>query len=243
MQVYEDDFRNIVKIYYNDLKRYKPINRLKEKQLMTLAKAGDLSAKNKIIESNLRFVFDMARKYAQKGVPIAELISEGNMALFKAIDKFDNEKDVKFITYAVWWIRQAMTEAVRKNKVKNDAEVAEEISETLKKAISSSIYDDEDDNDIYYECDEASEYPDNMRSEIENNQEFTVSSLVGMLGDKERDIIESYYGLNGKKEETLFEIGKRYNLTCERVRQVKSNVMKKLRSEALVHYDTEDLFV
>lgn len=238
MQVNEDDFNRVVKSYYNDLKRYKPISKEKERELIRLAKIGDLNAKNEIIESNLRFVFDFARRYARKGVPISELISEGNMALFKAIEKFDNEKDVKFITYAVWWIRQAMTEAVKRNMIKNDSEYESENKINIH--TSSSMYDEED--DIVYEVEDQSFMMEDSKLELERNQEMVVSSLMNQLNDKERDIIESYYGINGKKEETLLDIGKRYNLTCERVRQLKSSVIRKLKSEALIHYDSEDLF-
>lgn len=240
MQVYEDDFNRTVKVYYDELKRYKPISKAREKRLIKLAKKGNLKARNEIIDSNLRFVFDLAKRYARKGVPISELISEGNLALFKAIDKFDYDKDVKFITYAVWWIRQAMTECIRKNKVKNASEVSNETVSTISITITSTMYDDEDDFIDVKETE--SSYFDEKRIESEINQDVAVSSLMCLLSDKERDIIESYYGLNGKEAETLVDIGKRYNLTCERVRQLKSNVLRKLKSEALVAYNVEDLF-
>ena len=235
MQVYEDDFNRVVKSYYDDLKKYKPISKAKEKRLIKLAKMGDIKAKNEIIESNLRFVFDFARRYARKGVPISELISEGNLALFKAIDKFDDSNDVKFITYAVWWIRQAMTELVRKNSIRNASEVEDEGNVSIH---TSAMYDEED--DIVYEIEEQSFYMDDSETEKERENSIMVSSLIGQLNGKEKDIIESYYGINGKKEETLFDIGKRYNLTCERVRQLKSNALRKLRTEALIHCGTEE---
>lgn len=239
MLVYEDDFNRTVRVYYNELKRYKPISKAAERRLIRLAKKGNEKAKNELVESNLRFVFDLAKKYANKGVPISELISEGNVALFKAIDKFDSDKDVKFITYAVWWIRQAMTEMIRKNKVMKEFEGSNDNDTTSN--TQSNIYDNEDDNE--YIANELSDYIDERKRECEKNQEQMVNDLMDGLNDKEKDIIESYYGINGKKEETLMEIGKRYNLTCERVRQLKRNVIKRMKCEALSAYDTEDLFV
>lgn len=240
MVIKENDFNRTVRTYYSDLKRFKPIGRTRERRLLRLAKKGSTKAKNELIESNLRFVFDLAKKYARKGVPITELISEGNVGLFRAIDKFDEEKDVKFITYAVWWIRQAMTECIRKNKLMKEFETSSEDSDTVYGSNSNGVYDDED--DVTFGVNEPSDYFDERKKEIERNQEYAVSNLMSLLSDKEKDIIERFYGMNGKEEETLTEIGKKYNLSCERVRQVKKNALKKLRSEALVYCDTEDLF-
>ena len=116
MNQHVNDFTDNVRVYYNELKKYKPISRKEEKRLIKLYKNGSLMAKNKLLESNLRFVFDIARKYTGRGVPICDLISEGNLGLIKALDKFDNSKNVKFISYAVWWIKQAMLDSISKNK-------------------------------------------------------------------------------------------------------------------------------
>ena len=108
MNNYVNDFNEAVVNYYESLKKCKPVSREEERRLVKLAKQGDILAKNKILESNLRFVFNVAKNYRGCGISINELISEGNMGLIKAIDKFDESKDVKFISYAVWWIRQGI---------------------------------------------------------------------------------------------------------------------------------------
>ena len=108
MNSYVNDFNEAVNNYYESLKKCKPVSREEERKLVKLAKQGDISAKNRILESNLRFVFNVAKNYKGCGVSLNELISEGNMGLIKAIEKFDLTKEVKFISYAVWWIRQGI---------------------------------------------------------------------------------------------------------------------------------------
>ena len=109
-----NDFTRTTEVYFEELKRYKPLTKAKERRLLKKCKKGNLKAKNEILESNLRFVFDIAKHYTGRGVSISELISDGNVGLLRAIDKFDETKDVKFISYAVWWIKQAMLESIKK---------------------------------------------------------------------------------------------------------------------------------
>ena len=116
MNQYANDFTRTVVAYYDDLKKYKPLTKSKEKHLLRLCRNGNTKAKNELLEANLKFVFDIAKHYTGRGISISDLISEGNMGLLRAVDKFDESKDVKFISYAVWWIRQAMLEAINKKK-------------------------------------------------------------------------------------------------------------------------------
>lgn len=239
MNQYANDFTETVRAYYDDLKKYKPLTKAKEKRLLKKCKKGNLKAKNEILEANLRFVFDIAKHYTGRGVPISELISDGNMGLLKAIDKFDESKDVKFISYAVWWIRQAMLESIKKRNAINFVEIEPNVDNdsSMDKKL---IEDDEDDvsfnNDLSNENDEKSR-------EVTDNQRNIITSLIGTLSDRERDIVENYYGINNKKELTLTDIGKKYNLSSERVRQIKLNAIRKLRSKILLYDDLEDLFV
>lgn len=237
MNQYVNDFNETTLLYYHELKKYKPITRARERKLLKRCKKGNLKAKNEIVESNLRFVFDIAKRYTGRGVPILDLVSEGNMGLLKAIDKFDESKNVKFITYAVWWIRQAMLEAIHKNKLINYIETEQDPSSTnCLKAVKYYDYDEnEDDNDsVEEEC-------DNRTYESNEYKAKLVSKLMGKLSDKERDIVESYYGIDGKKEKTLNEIGKKYGLTSERIRQIKEKTMKKLRTEIMLDSNWEEI--
>ena len=127
MNVYVNDFNTTVQTYYSNLKKFKPISREKEKELFKLIKNNDnVQAKQQIIESHLKFVFNVAKKYKGKGIPMEDLISEGNIGLTKAIEKFDDEKGVKFISYAVWWIRQSIQECLTKRSKVMFNEVSEE---------------------------------------------------------------------------------------------------------------------
>lgn len=239
MNQYANDFTETVKVYYDDLKKYKPLTKAKERRLLKKCKKGNLKAKNEILEANLRFVFDIAKHYTGRGVPISELISDGNMGLLRAIEKFDESKDVKFISYAVWWIRQAMLESIKKRNAINFVEI-EPNTDNDASMDKKLIEDDEDDvsfnNDFSNENDEKSR-------EVTENQKNIITSLIGTLSDRERDIIENYYGLNSNKELTLSEIGKKYNLSSERVRQIKLVSLRKLRSKILLYDDLENLFV
>ena len=239
MNQYANDFTETVRVYYDDLKKYKPLTKAKERRLLKKCKKGNLKAKNEILEANLRFVFDIAKHYTGRGVPISELISDGNMGLLRAIDKFDESKDVKFISYAVWWIRQAMLESIKKRNAISFVEI-EPNTDNDSSMDKKLIEDDEDDasfnNDFSNENDEKSR-------EVTENQRNIITSLIDTLSDRERDIVENYYGINDKKELTLTDIGKKYNLSSERVRQIKLNAIRKLRSKILLYDDLEDLFV
>lgn len=239
MNQYANDFTRTTQLYFDDLKKYKPLTKIKEKRLLKLSKKGNIKAKNEILESNLKFVFDVAKHYTGRGLSISELISEGNMGLLRAIDKFDEEKDVKFISYAVWWIRQAMTEAIKKKKLLSMVELdSTESNDTI---FERKVSDDEDEyvdrvNDVKF-SNESEEY----KKELGATQKEVIEKLLGVLNSREKEIIENYYGLGIHKELTLQEIGKKYNLSSERVRQIKKQGLKKLRSKMLLLNDMEEL--
>ena len=230
MNQYANDFTETVRVYYDDLKKYKPLTKAKERRLLKKCKKGNLKAKNEILESNLRFVFDIARHYTGRGVPISELISDGNMGLLRAIEKFDESKDVKFISYAVWWIRQAMLESIKKKNAINFVEI-EPNTDNDTSMDKKLIEDDED--DVSFNNDFSNENDEKER-EIKIEQKNIVIKLLNVLDERERDVIESYYGINDKKELTLTDIGKKYNLSSERVRQIKKKGLMKLRTKMLL---------
>ena len=230
MNQYVNDFTETVRVYYDDLKKYRPLTKAKERRLLKKCKKGNLKAKNEILESNLRFVFDIARHYTGRGVPISELISDGNMGLLRAIEKFDESKDVKFISYAVWWIRQAMLESIKKKNAINFVEI-EPNTDNDTSMDKKLIEDDED--DVSFNNDFSNEN-DEKEMEIKIEQKNIVIKLLNVLDERERDVIESYYGINDKKELTLTDIGKKYNLSSERVRQIKKKGLMKLRTKMLL---------
>ena len=239
MNQYVNDFSRITQIYYDDLKKYKPLTKAKEKRLLKLSRKGNLKAKNEILEANLKFVFDIAKHYTGRGLSISELISEGNMGLLRAIEKFDEEKDIKFISYAVWWIRQSMLEAIKKKKMLMMVEI--DPADSNDSIFERKIADDEDEriggaSDIGF-SNEAEEY----KKELKADQKEVIGKLLNSLNSREKEIIEHYYGLSNKRELTLNEIGKKYNLSSERVRQVKLTAIRKLRSSMMMYDDMEEL--
>lgn len=219
MGTFQNDYTDNVKIYYKDLKKCEPIPFSYERELILKSKEGDVEARNKIIESNLRFVFNIARKYTGKGIPISDLISEGNLGLVKAIEKFDTTKDVKFITYAVYWVREYMSASIRKNYSRADLTLIEDLQDTAKKndakpIANTKLYDIEDE-----ECDDG--------------KDKMIDELLCVLNDKEKKIMEFTYGLCGHKPLTFQEIGKKYHISSERVRQIKIEALDKVRMVAI----------
>lgn len=228
---YVNDFSTTVRTYYDELKKHKPITRAKERELIIKAKNGDLNAQNEILTANLRFVFNIAGRYRGNGASLPDLISEGNLGLVKAIQKFDINKNVKFISYAVWWVRNSMQEFIKKRQVILNIEKEED---SLNKPVlcNSFNYDTEDERVIKKEVLLSNE-KDEEEKELHKNQKKIVDTLLSKLSNRERFIIEQYYGINSK-EKNLEEIGKILGITKERVRQIKEQSLKKLRSDILL---------
>lgn len=240
MNNYVNDFNEAVVNYYESLKKCKPVSREEERRLVKLAKQGDILAKNKILESNLRFVFNVAKNYRGCGISINELISEGNMGLIKAIDKFDESKDVKFISYAVWWIRQGIQAYIKTKGCGRSVVTVDE--ESIRETITDEDTFDEEDEIVNKNETVLSNEEDEINREIQTNQEAIVSKLLSKLEPREKIIIEKYYGLNGYKTKNLEEIGEELNLSKERVRQIKMTCFKTLRTEVMMMPENITLF-
>jgi RNA polymerase primary sigma factor len=232
---------------------------------------GDLYARDRLINANLRFVVSVSKQYQHQGLSLPDMINEGNLGLIKAAERFDETRGFKFISYAVWWIRQSILQALAEqsrivrlplnriwhiNKMKRITTVLEqkyerepttlEISQALelapadvKEAIKNAewyismdapLVKDEEGNmyDVLLSKDASRPdkelLTDSLRKEIER--------ALNTLAQREADIIRLYYGLTGKHTHTLEEIGKKYNLTRERVRQIKERAIKRLKHTA-----------
>ena len=235
---YVNDFSTTVRTYYDELKKYKPISREKEKNLLFKAKNGDLDAQNEILTSNLRFVFNIASRYKGQGAAISDLISEGNLGLVKAIQKFNPEKDVKFISYAVWWVRNSMQEFIKKRQACLNIEKDED---TLNIPLTSNKIPDTEDEWVERKDAVLSDEEDEAKRELHKNQRKIVNELLGILEGREKYIVEQYYGI-GCKEKNLEEIGKELGITKERVRQIKLSCLNKLRSNILLMEGADFIF-
>lgn len=201
--------------------------------------------KNELIEGNLRFVISVAKKYQSKGVDIMDLISEGNIGLIKATERYKPESEFKFISYAVWWIKQhiitylndySRTIRIPSNLVqlnlknKKDeilTEYQNEINDMLPYCIS--FYNDNNDDlnliDIIFD--------DNYSaiSEPDITLKNKITKLLNVLDDREKTIIKKYYGFN-EIESNLEVLGEEFSCTKERIRQIKDKAILKLRNES-----------
>lgn len=236
---YINDFTATVQTYYKELTKYCSITKEQEKELIKKAKKNNIKARNQILTSNLKFVFDVAKNYKGCGVPLEDLISEGNMGLTKAIEKFDEKQDVKFISYAVWWIKQSIWSYVKKKQMLSNIEIneSEEFNMTVKE---NPLYDEEDDMISKSEIILSNE-DDEFNKELNKSQRRLLNYLLSTIEGRELDIITLYYGLGNNKPLTLEMIGKKYGISKERVRQICKKTLKKFRSEILKKSEIFDI--
>lgn len=208
-----NDYEKEIDYYFRSLRDYRQLTREEERDLGFRIQNGDKEAVNTLVRHNLRFVVNIAKGYRERGVSFSDLISEGNLGLIHAAKKFDPTKDIKFISYAVWWIRYYINDFIESTTNKNEVSADE---------YKDFQYKDEFINDKFEE---------NLNRL--NDRKSTIADLLVCLKERERDIIQMSFGLNGKKEMTLDEISNVTDLSMERVRQIKDNAIMKLKCEAL----------
>jgi len=260
--------RNMTDLYWRDIRHSKPLSRKEEVRLFKLAKAGDEESRQTIITANLRFVVSVARQYKDYGMSLSELISEGNVGLLEATKRFDEDRGFKFITYAVWWIRQAILKALAEHgKITrppmsqiNDLQHLEKQSNALAQRlgrdptfgeIAASIdisalrtrnAMEVGQSDVSFDAPTYQDEETTLHSvyaadadgidEIFEDGEMrgTVNDCLGVLDDREYQIVRCYYGLESMQPMTLEEIGNALGVTRERVRQLRNRAIDKLRS-------------
>lgn len=240
--------------YFQEVRKTDTIGVDKEIELAKRIKEGDQKAVDELVSSNLRFVISIAKDYQNSGLPLSDLISEGNYGLMTAAKRFDHTKGYKFISYAVWWIRQSILQSLNENgrMVRLPANVISKITKNKKELESMGAnfeeYDHEHnsiENDYPYVLslsthmnedgdelidlieDKSVERPDHGLIK-DGDMKYEIAEALSYLSERERNIIECYFGLNGEKM-TLEMIGEEYNLTKERVRQIKEKAIRKLR--------------
>lgn len=239
-----------------------------EVELAKRIRQGDQIALEKLTKANLRFVVSVAKQYQNQGLSLGDLINEGNLGLIKAAQRFDETRGFKFISYAVWWIRQSILQALAEqsrivrlplnrvgslNKISktfseleqryerepspeelaDELEVTpDEVVDTLKisgrhVSVDAPFVQGEDNTLLDVLENETEEKPD---SELMNDSlRKEVQRALSTLTQREADVISLYFGLNGEHPMTLEEIGERFNLTRERVRQIKEKAIRRLR--------------
>ena len=229
-----NDFDISSQIYFKEISNYKSLSLDEEMSLWECYKKNnDLSARDKLITSNLKFVASVASSYQGRGLSYSDLIAEGNYGLLKSFDKFDYNKGYKTISYSVWWIRQSILDALeRRNNINGD---------DLPLDYEKQCGDDED--ILIIDIPKANNFIEDDENKISIEElKKTTSMLTSILSEREKIIINKYYGIDGYKPLTLEEIGKELRLTKERVRQILERTLKKLRAEALSNSITSDIY-
>jgi RNA polymerase primary sigma factor len=246
---------NLLFLYLKDINKTPLLTREEEESLAREAATGSLMAREKLIRSNLRFVVNIAKRYQHRGLPLEDLISEGNIGLMHAIERFDVEKGYHFISYAVWWIRQSILNAISEksrmirlpvNKVSELAQMEFAAGEGMPVSAHAARLLAVGREPISLDApvgggDETSPFGDTVEDKralsqdermIEEALRDDINSVLGTLARKESEIIKARFGLNGTRALSLRELGSRYRLTKERIRQIEKKALRQLQKPA-----------
>ena len=254
--------------YLQEIGKVELLTPEEEIDLARRIKKGDQKALEKLTKANLRFVVSVAKQYQNQGLSLGDLINEGNLGLIKAAKRFDETRGFKFISYAVWWIRQSILQALAEqsrivrlplnrvgalNKIgkafstleqeferePSASELAEEldmslfeVADTLKisgrhLSMDAPFAQGEDNRLLDVIQDERTPLPDNEL--IKESLSKEVERALGTLTEREAEVIRLYFGLGREHSLTLEEIGEKFQLTRERVRQIKEKAIRRLR--------------
>lgn len=272
-----------VRMYLKEIGGFPLIDKETEKELSKKALLGDESAKNKLIESNLRLVVSIAKRYVGKGISFLDLIQEGNIGLIKALDKFDPSMGFKFSTYSTWWIRQNITRAIADqartiripvhmtenlNKCKKISRLltqelgreptveelservglpVEKVKEILKSgqdpiSLDTPVGEEEDTHISDFIEDDSSPTPDQAVSNTMLKEQL--EKALHTLTPREEMVIKLRFGFVDGRPRTLEEVGSAFNITRERIRQIESRALRKLKrsscSKTIKSFITDD---
>ena len=247
--------------YLKDIRKIRVMTPDRERELAERMMSEDITKSEKdklqkeLLEGNLRFVITVSKQYQNQGLDLSDLIAEGNYGLMKAIENFDWTKRLRFISYAVWWVRQSILQSLNENartirlpvnvvqelhRAKKDMEVA---GVELPEKFVNLPYTINFDSPLNEEGDTLLDVLSNPNAELADSnlstEETLKEKLLGMLDvldEREKIIIEDYFGLSGTTR-TLEDIGGDFSLTKERVRQIKEKALRKLRNETSSLFD------
>ena len=255
--------------YLQEIGKVELITPEEEVKLATLIKQGDQRALDRLTKANLRFVVSVAKQYQNQGLSLPDLINEGNLGLIKAAQRFDETRGFKFISYAVWWIRQSILQSLAEqsrivrlplnkigainkinkalSKLEQDLErepsydevsealdmLPEDIQDTMRNnhrhmSMDAPLNLNEDGGSLYdlMENDEAVS-PEKFL--MKESLQSEISRSLATLTDREADVVKLFFGLNGAHAHSLEEIGEKFDLTRERVRQIKEKAVRRLK--------------
>ena len=270
------DSENVLSIYLKEINTIPLLTREEEDRYARAAAKGEQLAKEKLIRANLRFVVNVAKKYQNQGLPLPDLISEGNIGLMNAIEKFDVDRGYHFISYAVWWIKQAILKAIceksrmirlplnRANElvqiekarkelqnskgtepetkeIANFLDMEEQHVESLVNisrdlvSLETPVFSEKD-STLLGEFVEDSDYKAPDLAIIEKSLVDEINNVLNTLTNKESEIIQYRFGLNGKLPLSLKEVGDKFRLTKERIRQIEKKAIRRLKHPARSQY-------
>ncbi len=260
--------------YLEQINKIPLLTREEEDRLARLTRDGSEDAKNSLIKANLRFVVSIAKKYQTSGISLLDLINEGNMGIIKAAEKFDPDRGFHFISYAVWWIRQAIILAISQkaslirlplnrtadiqkidkvhkkleNKLGREptpSEIAEDLDMDDEEinhlrnitqdyiSLDSSYGDSEDTTILSMIVDSRIDSPD--KRVLDESLREALNEVLDTLTESERQIIIMRFGLNGGEPMSLQQIGDKFNLSKERIRQIEKKAIRRLRHPSRSH--------
>ena len=242
-------------LYLKDVRKHNVVTPTIELELAKRIAAGEVEALEELVQANLRFVIAVAKDYQNQGVPLADLISEGNYGLITAAKKFDHTKGYRFISYAVWWVKQAILQCLNDNSrtVRLPANMINKMSKVRKEiekferenerapghteveylhipkctSLNNPINEEGDElvnmisDDIFGSPEEISDEDNTLKKHLER--------AMDNLSNREKDIVNCYFGIYGEPM-TLEAIGDEYELTKERIRQIKESAIRKIRN-------------
>ena len=254
--------------YFQEIGKVKMITAEEEVDLARRIHSGDLNARDRLINANLRFVVSVSKQYQNQGMSLPDMINEGNLGLIKAAERYDETRGFKFISYAVWWIRQSILQAMAEqgrivrlplnrfshiNKIKRTISELEQkyqreptvpeitqalemgpddVTEAIQNAVryismDAPLVQDEEGNMYDVLLSEEISSPD--KELLKDSLRKEIERALNTLTQREANIIRLLFGLNGKHVHTLEEIGQKYNLSRERVRQIKEKAIRRLK--------------
>jgi RNA polymerase primary sigma factor len=250
-----------IAVYLKDIRRIRVMTPDRERELAKRMLSPDVTEQEKeqiqqeLLEGNLRFVITVSKQYQNQGLDLSDLIAEGNYGLMKAIENFDWSKGLRFISYAVWWVRQSILQSLNENArtIRLPVNVVQELHRAKKELDSAGVelpekfatlpYTINLDNPLNEEGDTLLDILNNPNAELadvnlstEDTLKKKLLEMLDVLDNRERVIIEDYFGLTGNTR-TLEDIGGDFSLTKERVRQIKEKALRKLRNETSSLFD------